>query len=259
METYKLCVNCGKQFKPNYKAQKFCCRACSGKYSGNKARKFTKKSKQKISDSLKIKFLGELGLISDHTDKQFIAQALNNYEQVLKSAGYISSSSGLKKRKQHTCKVCGKTFYSARPTTKCCSKECLCIANSSAGKKGGRISATVQGKRSKNEIMMADLCTAQFSNVKVNLPLFNGWDADIILEDYKVAILWNGPWHYKQISKSQSLLQVQTRDKIKQREIYNCGYVPYIIKDTGKYNPKFVKLQFDKLLDFLNNGLVAQR
>ncbi len=29
-----------------------------------------------------------------------------------------------------------------------------------------------------------------------------------------MAVLWNGQWHYKQIMKSQSLKQVQARDKM---------------------------------------------
>ena len=38
-------------------------------------------------------------------------------------------------------------------------------------------------------------------------------------------------WHYKQISKTQSLLQVQTRDNIKIKIIEKFGYTPYTIKD----------------------------
>ena len=45
------------------------------------------------------------------------------------------------------------------------------------------------------------------------------WDADIIIHDYKIAILWNGAWHYKQISKNSSLIQIQNRDVIKINEI----------------------------------------
>ena len=38
--------------------------------------------------------------------------------------------------------------------------------------------------------------------------MFNGWDADIILPDYKIAILYNGKWHYEEISKQVSLIQI---------------------------------------------------
>ena len=127
-----------------------------------------------------------------------------------------------------------------------------------SARRGGIISAESQGRRSKNEKLFCEFCESYFKNVKNNLPIFNGWDADIILEDLKIAILWNGIWHYKQISKKQSLKQVQSRDKIKLKEIENCGYKAYIIKDTGKYNPIFVKEEFDKFLGVVLDGFEDQ-
>lgn len=81
-----------------------------------------------------------------------------------------------------------------------------------------------------------------------NEPLFEGWDADIIIPSLKVAVLWNGPWHYKQISKKSSLAQIQTRDKLKLDAIVRCGYVPHVIKDMGKHNKEFVLEQFEKFI-----------
>lgn len=112
-------------------------------------------------------------------------------------------------------------------------------------------------KRSKNEIGFCELCMNHFKNVKHNENIFNGWDADVILEDYKIAILWNGPWHYKQISKKVSLESIQNRDKIKIKEIQNCGYYPYIIKDMGKYNEKKITEEFDKLVEFIKEKYIA--
>lgn len=48
-------------------------------------------------------------------------------------------------------------------------------------------------RRSKNEIEFCKLCEEYFDNVKHNESIFNGWDADIIIEDIKFAVLWNGP------------------------------------------------------------------
>ena len=83
--------------------------------------------------------------------------------------------------------------------------------------------------------------------------MFNDWDADVIVEDIKVAVLWNGNWHHKKLTKKHSLLQVQTRDKIKIIEILKCGYTPYIIDDFGKFNENFVKAKFDEFLTKLQN------
>jgi hypothetical protein len=112
------------------------------------------------------------------------------------------------------------------------------------GEKGGKISATRQSRRSKNEVYFSELCASRFE-ITTNEPFFDGWDADVIIHSEKVAILWNGQWHYKQISKTQSLNQVQARDKVKTAIIEKYGYVPYVIKDMGKYNKKFVEQEFE--------------
>lgn len=98
---------------------------------------------------------------------------------------------------------------------------------------------------------MADLCEEHFDLVWTNRPMFNGWDADIILPDIKLAILWNGVWHYKKVTEKHSLSQVQNRDVIKMREIKQCGYTPYVIKDMGKANKRFVESEFQKLLQWI--------
>ena len=82
--------------------------------------------------------------------------------------------------------------------------------------------------------------------------MFNGWDADIIIEDLRVAVLWNGVWHYKKVRNHHSLEQVQARDKIKIDNIQKCDYTPYIIKDLGKYNEEFVRVEFEKFCRFFN-------
>lgn len=100
-------------------------------------------------------------------------------------------------------------------------------------------------KRSKNEIEFAKLCIAKFKNVECNVPIFNGWDADIIIHDLKIAVLWNGKWHYEKCAQKHSVAQVQNRDKIKIDNIVLCGYKPYTIKDLGKSNLKKVQNEFD--------------
>ena len=107
----------------------------------------------------------------------------------------------------------------------------------------------MQNRRSKNEIYFAELCIKEFKKVLLNENIFNGWDADVIIEDYKIAVLWNGVWHYKKITRKHSVKQVQNRDRIKIKEIKKKGYIPYIVKDMGKHNKKFVESEFDKFLN----------
>lgn len=166
-------------------------------------------------------------------------------------------------RKKYKCFYCGKEFEDWR-VRKFCSKKCsmkwrnendLEWINNSRERaiKGGRKSVLSQNRRSKNEIDFANLCSSIFKNIRFNEPIFNGWDADIILDDYKLAILWDGNWHHKQIGIKHSLSQVQNRDRLRIKEIEKFGYKPYIIKDYGKYNKEFVKNEFEKLKEYIAN------
>lgn len=98
----------------------------------------------------------------------------------------------------------------------------------------------------------ADLCKKIFSEVFENKQMFNGWDADVIIPEYKLAVLWNGNWHHKKITKKHSLKQVRARDKIKIDQIRLAGYIPYVINDYGACNYKFVEVKFKEMLDGYN-------
>lgn len=95
------------------------------------------------------------------------------------------------------------------------------------------------------------MCQSTFNDVKLNCAMFNGWDADIIVEDFKVAVHWNGPWHYKKLTKKHSVSQVQNRDKIKHLEIEKMGYDNYVIKDMGSHDLDFVKKEFEKFVAYV--------
>jgi hypothetical protein len=162
--------------------------------------------------------------------------------------------------KNITCPVCTIEFKPKRFDTKLCSRKCSQeysrreeykeIAKKN-GSKGGKISATSQGRRSQNEIYFAEKCETYFGkeNVTTNQAVFDGFDCDVIIHKEKLAIAWNGQWHYKQISKIQSLEQVQARDLVKSSIITNkYGYRLYVIKDTGKYDRNFVDQEFEIML-----------
>jgi hypothetical protein len=159
------------------------------------------------------------------------------------------------------CKNCNKLVVKRKQNSIFCNNKCLNEFNIKHGILKERLSLglakaiTTINKRSKNEIFFSELCLNHFNNVELNQPIFNGWNSDIIIHDYKIAILWNGIWHYKKVRKNHSLEQVQTRDKIKIKQIILCGYVPYVIKDMGKYNPKFVKEQFELFINNLTDNI----
>lgn len=218
-----FCKQCNAILEYKKRNNKFCSESCSASYN-NSGRLITEKHKQTTSNTLK-----------------------NKYKK-----GY--------NKNPNYCKVCNsKLEYNKRKRTTC-SKKCFKINATESGKRGGliggKISAQVQAeeRRSKNEKLFAEYCINKFNKVLTNEAIFNGWDADVIIEDVKVAVLWNGIWHYEKITDAHSVKQVQNRDKIKIKEIKKAGYIPYVIKDMGKFNKKKVKKEFDI---FINNLYIS--
>lgn len=127
-------------------------------------------------------------------------------------------------------------------------KQTLSIYSREAGQK----SATKQIKRSKNEIELFNLLNEKY-NCLHNKPLFNGWDADIIIPSLKIAILWNGPWHYTNVMKGHSYSQTFNRDMIKLSEIQKKGYSYIIVKDyKNNITPKSA---FQIILNYIKNDI----
>lgn len=208
----KKCENCNKEHNGDYGSGRFCSKFCSHSYASNTNRIETNK---KVSETMKNKEL-------NHPKKVEII-----------------------------CNNCNDIFIRNwnKRNSKFCSRRCCTIYNNKTlnlASIAGLKSAKSQNRRSKNEIYFYNLCKDIFDDVLHNEPLFNGWDADVIIRSIKIAILWNGIWHYKQIKKDSSLIQIQNRDNIKINEIIKCGFKPYVIKDLGKYDEFFVKKEFEK-------------
>lgn len=163
------------------------------------------------------------------------------------------------KRGSKICENCGIEFSltGISKNRKFCNRICYYKSDKlkDFGRKFGLLSSQTQKetRRSKNEIYFFDLCKEKYNEVLSNETIFNGWDADIIITNYKIAVLWNGKWHYEKITKKHSVKQVKNRDKIKIREIKSCGYIPYIIKDMGRENKDFVRQEFKKLTGYISS------
>lgn len=143
--------------------------------------------------------------------------------------------------------ACGVSILS--PSAKYCDP-CRGLAFQKGGCKAAKTQS--ETRRSKNEILFAELCSKEFS-IETNECIFNGWDADVIIPSLKIAVLWNGKWHYEKITQKHSVLQVQNRDRMKIKEIEKAGYIPYVIKDMGKHNPNFVRSEFEKFYKIAQN------
>ena len=161
------------------------------------------------------------------------------------------------------CPLCSAKFQvkKTKKNQRFCSRSCATkwqydernpdyALNKAKATENGKKSAAAQRttRRSRNEIHFASLCEEHFDKVLTNEPMFNGWDADVIIPELKIAVLWNGKWHYEKIMEGTSLKQIQNRDKIKMKEIRAAGYEPYVIKDMGKASPALVEADWLKFL-----------
>ena len=218
-----FCKFCNKEIR-SY--QIFCDRSCAASHN-NKIRKekgFTTKGRTK-----------SVACIECGVNYTISLTASNNYKCNNCKDKFITKQ----------CKNCNLVFkISPISRQNTCSKQCCTALRRIGAIKGGKISAQKNNRRSKNEILFANMC-AELGDILTNIPLFKGWDADVILPKYKIAVLWNGVWHHKKITSKHSVKQVQNRDKIKIKEIISAGYTPYIINDMGSENSEFVVEQFN--------------
>jgi hypothetical protein len=222
LTTEPRCEHCNNVMVEKFGSGRFCSRACAN------SRVKTAADKAKVSESL---------LSSEKLSRRKAEQR----------ADYLL--------RPNSCVVCGSTLpWELRRARTCGSTACISRCNSCAGRAGGLKSVQMQSntRRSKNEIEFAELCKEAFAEVSCNASMFDGWDADVIIHDYNIAVLWNGIWHYKKVREKHSVEQVQSRDRIKMQLIKANGYIPYVIKDLGKANSQFVREEFNKLIDYIN-------
>lgn len=194
------CIACGKLTKN----PKFCCRSCST----------TTRNSERIRSS-------------ESCSKT--SQALNEY--------FIKV--GKRRTPERQCQGCGKTFLAKTPkhTQKFCGVECRTKRWQDStrihGSAAGRASATKRVIRSKQEVELFDLVKQLYPSAVHNTPIVDGWDADISIPDLKIAILWDGPWHRKEMGfKNHSLKQVKNRDRIKRLALLTQGWTIYTFQDN---------------------------
>ena len=110
-----------------------------------------------------------------------------------------------------------------------------------------------KGKRSKNEVMFCRLCRLKWKDTLSNPKMFDGLDADVVIPSLKIAVMWNGKWHYEKLFEAHDLESIQERDNRKQLTIKAAGYDCFVIKDMGAHDPKFVKKQFEIFKSYVMN------
>lgn len=161
----------------------------------------------------------------------------------------------------YTCHICNKVHYKTGKNIKrgknlthlACSAECLHIARSKNAYKA--LAVRTKTSRSALEIEFYELVKKHFPNATHNKIIVKCWDADVILEDQKVAILWNGPWHYQEMpGLTHSLKQTQNRDSLKIKELSAAGWKVYVYEDRI-FTPKQALADLLQQVPLLSNPL----
>jgi len=191
---------------------------------------------------------------SEETKNKISASNKSRYNKKLKEADHKVLSRGCYKvaHVKNICIVCSKEFFHCRQQ-KTCSNECYFIVRQKAGKKGGSKTSSLEfhkRNRSSNEKMFFAKIKEIYPDAIANKRLFDGWDADIIIPSQKLAIHWNGVWHYKSVMGNELLERVQQKDKLRYEAIEKHGYKNYIIQDLGPMNEEKVTKEY---VDFLQN------
>lgn len=245
------CKVCNKEFKKCQKEidkskNNFCTKTCAVTFN-NKHRVRTEETNIKTSNSLKKYIIENTNKMLREDQKKLKNNTIINKGEN-KEFIIIKGKKILIKIKN--CTICSKEFKTPF-NRKTCSEECLKIKNTQSGLK----SQASQPRRSKGEILFYELCCKYFKNKEVlsNPQIFidkvgNKWDLDIVIPSYRIGVAYSGIYHYQQIGKKHNLKQVQSRDIIKKKIVFNNSYVYYEVKDMGRFNPDFVYQEFHKFI-----------
>jgi len=275
-----LCPICSS---PKKESNKFCSYSCR-----NKSRVWDDESRKRLSESVKKSIQNDY-LQKEHTccvcgkvetkivhknkkERNFYCSSKCSNSRIRDESVKSKISNSMKSYYDKVgrrdtlvvkCGYCQNDFLTKKRTQKFCSRSCSSKFNMSLDSRKEelrlRMMKSLQSlsekRRSKNEIMFFELCDSEFDNVRHNECIFDEWDADVILMNEKVAVLWNGKWHYEKITEKHSVSQVQNRDKLKMKSIIRMGWTPYVIKDMGRHNKNFVRDEFEKFKIWLKNHL----
>jgi hypothetical protein len=106
--------------------------------------------------------------------------------------------------------------------------------------------------RSRNEELFFEKIKKHFPNAKANARLKRR-EADILIEELKIAVHWDGGWHHIPMRGQKLLQRIKRRDKERNALFESLGYTNYIINDLGGFNPKKVDNELCKFLEIYRN------
>ena len=124
------------------------------------------------------------------------------------------------------------------------------------GAKGGIARAKIQVRRSKGEILLSELFSKNGFKLKTNVwNIVKGYEIDIFLPDYNLAISYNGPVHRTPIYGVIRLQQVLRRDSYRDRKLSEMGIRHIVVEDEGHFSVKKVNKQYLWCLEKINDAV----
>jgi hypothetical protein len=107
--------------------------------------------------------------------------------------------------------------------------------------------------RSLNEELFYNKLKEFYPSAIANVAI-EGREADVLLEDLKIAVHWNGAWHYRPLRGKKILNDIQRRDHERYRIFEAAGFSNYIIKDDNSHDPSKVQAELDRFLAFVGSA-----
>lgn len=149
------------------------------------------------------------------------------------------------------CPVCEKEIllnYAESLKRKYCSGTCRNRINNQL----------INGSRSKAEAMLENSLKLEFKTLEIlfnNRTILTGnKELDVYIPKLKLAIEWNGIYHYKNFRGDEFLQKTQKQDLEKNNECKDFGIELYVVKDL-KSSKKFIKEEIEKIVFLINNKL----
>lgn len=237
----KKCKNCHLPIPYDKKINTYCDHSCSAS-SVNQTRK-TKKY-----------VISEIGLINLRISAENNRKKLSDFykknpykkKQIIKNL----IEKNTKPKVEFVCPVCGKIIMMTEnqfKKRKYCGGTCRNKINNKQ----------IFGTRSKAEIYLENRLTKEFQNLHIiynDREILNGKELDVFIPSLKLAIEWNGIYHFKKIRDDGFFEKTKMKDNQKIEECLELGIELYVIKDLTS-DKKFIKEETEKIIKFLKNKM----
>ena len=226
------CKQCGK----NITNPKFCNNSCAATYNNKNRGKRSEESKQKTRNSM----------LTSERVKEALKRRRKRYINGERRSSSLKGKE-ISKRIIWECPVCQKKLRLTEQQAskrKYCSGTCRNSVNNKV----------IRGTRSKAEMVLEQKIKDNFSKLKFytnDRATLNGKELDFYFPDLKIAIEWNGIYHYKNIHKSKTWSRIKKNDKRK-RELCDSKDIELIVVKDLTSSKKFIEEKTDEIIEKLS-------